>query len=395
MIAAALRAGAACLLATAAGCAHVEAPTGGPDDKIPPGLVITRPDTLALVPGWDSPVVFQFDERISEQRVEDAVMVSPRTSPVVVDRGGSSIRVSLRRGWEPGTIYHVTIRPLIQDLFNNRLARPAEVVFSTGPAIPDTRLTGTVVDRITGKPDVDTRVEAIRVADSLVYAVVTDSAGRFVLARIPEGEYRVRSFRDPNRNRALDLFEPRDSTAQRVAVGDTVAVRLAVVLPDSTAPRAASAERTNDRRVEVRFDDYLDPAQAPAPADVRITGADGSVLPVSRVVVGTIAATRSDTARAAAQRSGAVAAPDTAAADTAAAPLPLPAQALTLELEEGAQLAPGQTYQVRVRGVRNVVGLSADVETELVVPAAPAAGAPAAVRAPVQRGGAEPHPTRT
>lgn len=361
-------------LAASAGCAHVEAPAGGPDDRTAPSVAVTRPDTLAIVPEWRDPVVFVFDERISEQRVEEAVMVSPRTSPVVVDRGASSIRVSLRRGWEPGMIYQVTIRPIIQDLFNNRLPRPVELVFSTGPAIPDTRLTGTVVDLITGRPEVETRVEAIRRADSLVYAVVTDSAGRFDLARVPEGEYRVRSFRDPNRNRALDVFEPRDSAEHTFVAGDTGSVRLSVVLPDSTPPRVTGAGRRDERSVELTFDDYLDPDRQPSVEDVRIVAADGTQVQVSRVVVGTPAPATAPTA----PRAPTV--PQAPAAAPAAEPPPtLPAQSLMLELAEGVRLVPGGTYGIAVRGVTNVVGLSADVETELEIPAEPANG-PAAGR---------------
>jgi hypothetical protein len=114
----------------------MDPPPGGPEDRSPPGVVAVSPDSMAVVPGWDDPVVVTYSERISERQVEESVMVSPRTSPVAVDRGSRQIRVSLRRGWEPGQIYHVTIRPEIQDLFNNRVTEPVHLVFSTGPA-PD------------------------------------------------------------------------------------------------------------------------------------------------------------------------------------------------------------------------------------------------------------------
>ena len=100
-------------------------------------------------------------------------MVSPRTSPVVVDRSSRSIRVSLRRGWEPGQIYHVTIRPQIQDLFNNRVTDPVHLVFSTGPAIPQTRLSGLELP--------ETRLDAPHMANLAqvpqVFQVPADAAG--------------------------------------------------------------------------------------------------------------------------------------------------------------------------------------------------------------------------
>src|SRR5690606_24447436 len=129
------------LVSTLAGCAQIEMPPGGPEDRMPPAVVSLQPDSLAVVPEWRRPVVVRFSERISEQQVEDAVMVSPRTSAVSVDRGSREIRVSLRRGWEPGQIYQITVRPLIRDLFNNQIREPIHLVFSTGPEIPPTRLT--------------------------------------------------------------------------------------------------------------------------------------------------------------------------------------------------------------------------------------------------------------
>lgn len=357
-----------CLAVVLTGCAHYEPPPGGPDDETPPELLLSRPDSLAVVADLRGPVVLVFTERLSERQLEQSVLVSPRTSPVVVDHSGDQIRVSLRRGWVPGTIYHVTVRSEVQDLFNNALGQPVRLVFSTGPAIPDTRLAGTVLDRITGRPDTEARVEAIRRADSLVYAAPTDSAGRFEFPHIPEGEYQVRAYRDVNVNRALDVYEARDTALVAVTAGELDAVRLAVVSPDTLPPKAAAAQVAGPGRVEVRFDDYLDPEQALAPAAVQIVGPDGALVPVARVAVGEAGAR--------------AAAPDTAAADTAAAdaapPPRLPAQSIVVELAEGATLTAGAEYTVRVRGVRNVVGLPGDSEVELEAPPAPAAPTPAA-----------------
>src|SRR5690606_29504044 len=136
-----------------------------------------------------------------ERGLEETVIVSPRTSPVQISHGRDALRVSLRGGWLPGQIYHVILRPEVADLFGKRLRNPVSLVFSTGPEIPDTEASGTVIDRVTGQRAVNVRVEAIRTADSLVYAIPTDTAGRFTLDRIPEGEYLFRAFEDVNANR--------------------------------------------------------------------------------------------------------------------------------------------------------------------------------------------------
>lgn len=398
----------AALLLLLAACAQVEPPSGGPEDRTPPYLVMQEPDTLAVVPGWDQPVVIRFSERISEQEVEQSVMVSPRTSPVIVDRGSRGVEVSMRRGWESGTIYHVTVRPLIQDLFNNRLTERVRIVFSTGPEIPDTRLSGVVRDRITGEPAVDARVEAIRTTDSLVYAVPSDSLGQFELEYVPEGEYLVRAYPDQNVNRTLDALEPRDSLLASITTADTASVELSIVLPDSTPPVIASAAVAGERRVDVRFDDYLDPAQELAPGAVVITGPDGTQVPIDTVTIGeppvvedtvaeaplapgadTTAAPPAATDTTAAPEAAAdtVAAPE-AAADTVTAPAPaadttgaavdaaqaepiLPSQLLVVVLEEGVQLTPEAEYTVTVTDIRNVVGLNGGAEAQFTAPEPP------------------------
>ncbi|MDQ3388866.1 MAG: hypothetical protein M3483_05115, partial [Gemmatimonadota bacterium] len=94
-------------------CAHIEAPTGGPEDKTPPQLIVTRPDTSSRVESFSGPAVLVFDERLSERDVAGAVTVSPRTSGVRVDHSGDELRVSLQRGWEPGRIYQIAVQPTV------------------------------------------------------------------------------------------------------------------------------------------------------------------------------------------------------------------------------------------------------------------------------------------
>lgn len=340
------------LVVLLAGCAHVEAPPGGPEDRAAPVLVSTQPDTLAVVPGFSGPATLVFDERISERGLEESVLISPLTSAPVIDHRGSQIRVSLRRGWQPGQIYQITVLPGVQDLWNNRVAQPITLVFSTGPAIPATRLNGSVVDRVTGRPEIGQRVEAIRQPDSLVYATASDSAGAFVFSRIPAGPYRIRAYRDLNRNRTLDEYEPFDTAVATLAAGAAEAptVRLAIAPPDTTPPVVASAAVAGTA-IQVLFDDYLDPVQTVNPAQVQITGPGGQAVPVASVRVG--------------QASGAPADTATAAATPAER---LPSQ--TLSVEPRTPLSPQAEYRIRITGIRNIRGLTGGGEATFRAPAA-------------------------
>lgn len=348
-------------LAGLSACAHVEAPSGGPEDREPPTLLVTRPETGTVVPGWRSPVVLAFDERISERGVDQAVEVSPRTSGVVVRHSGDELRVQLREGWLPDVVYHVNVVPGLRDLFGNATQEGVRLVFSTGPAIPDNAATGRVTDRTTLEPTRDIRVEAIRATDSLVYAAVTDSAGAFRIANLPPGDYLVRAFEDMNSNRALDGFEPRDSATAAVEAEGVASVALSVVLPDSTPPQAGTA-RLSGRVVTMSFDDFLDPEQPLRVEAVTVLDPAGAPVPIARAAVGELAP-RPDTA---AVPPVEPTEPETPA-DTVA-PARRPSRDLVVELEEEAVLQPGAEYTITVRGIRNVVGLAGDASATFTVP---------------------------
>jgi len=382
-----LCAAAAVLLAPA--CAYVEAPTGGPVDSIAPRLVATRPDTAAVLAGWTGPAVFVFDEGLSEQGVDQAVTLSPRRGPVAVDKEGDEIRVRPRRGWEPGLIYQIEVAPGLRDRFNNVIPTISRLVFSTGPAIPDTRAAGAVTDRIRGEPSAQARVDAMRLADSLTYSTLADSAGRYAFAQVPEGEYRVIGYRDTNRNLRVDAYEQRDTVLVTLVAGEAPVADLALVPNDTTPPVAGSARMT-EGWVEVRFDDFLDPDQEVALTQVTLTGPDSAVVTLAEVRVGPPPAAP-DTAGAAADstpaiqpgrlaRPGRPAAADTAGADTAGAdtmppPPPLPSQSLFAR--PAAPLVPDTIYTVRVEGVRNVNGLVGGGEAPLRTPEPPPPPPPA------------------
>lgn len=358
----------------AAACAHMEAPPGGPVDEAAPTLLATRPDTLARAEGFAGPVVFVFSEGLSEQGVEEAVTVSPNTGGASVRKVGDEIRVDLRRGWERGRIYHVRVASGIQDRFNNKTTEEYRLVFSTGPEIPDTRLSGVALDRVTARPAVGARVEAVLAPDSLVYVAESDSAGRFSLERIPAGDYVVRAFNDQNKSRRLEEFEARDTTAVRVEAGRPAETRqLSMVEPDTSAPKPGTATYASGV-IEVKFDDHLDPAQTLSPSQVTVTGPAGAVA-VSEVRVGQIVqrdttggtgATALAEAAVRARQQRDTARGGQPARDTAAPVGPVPSQ--TLSIRPAAELAPETTYRITITGVRNLVGLVGGGESEVKTP---------------------------
>ncbi|RMH14371.1 MAG: hypothetical protein D6701_11320, partial [Gemmatimonadetes bacterium] len=260
---------AVCLAGTlyaAGACAKPGMPPGGPEDRLPPQVVATEPDTFAVLPGrFAGSVRIRFNERISERTtggsLDNAVVVSPRTGRVRVRHGRDALEVNVAGGFPAGRVYRVTVLPVIRDMFNNTMADPFELVFSTGPAPVPTTIAGLVSDRLTGQPVEGATVTAVAAADSAaaVHVAVTDSAGVYALRYLPEGRYELTAFVDVNRNGEPDFREPADGSVGLVGPGDTLLLALRVLPPDTTPARLTGAEVLGPDAVRVALDDYLDP----------------------------------------------------------------------------------------------------------------------------------------
>lgn len=241
-------------------------PPGGPEDRRPPVVVATVPDTFAVLSEpFRGPVRFVFDERVSERvasgSLRDAVVVTPRTGDVRVSHGRQSVSVDIDGGFRPGLVYRVTLLPVIRDLFNNQMLAPFEVVFSTGGDFNASAVAGTVWDRVTAE-----RVESLEVLavaegaeDAPPHVARTDTGGVYVFRYLPPARYGVVAYQDRNRNGRVDPMELQGSGSFEVSGADTVFLDVPVLQPDTTAARLLRAQVLDSVTVLLEFDDPLDP----------------------------------------------------------------------------------------------------------------------------------------
>ena len=254
-------------LGQVAACARPEPPRGGPEDRLPPFVVETVPDTFATVEAGLREIRFRFSERISERptagSLDDAVLVSPSVGNVRVSHGRDAIEVTLQEGLRPGQVYRITLLPVIADMFSNRLRDAFDLVVNTGRAPVANAVAGVVEDRVTGRAVEGARVEALFLegTDSLIHWNYSDADGIFSLRFVPEGSYELRAWQDMNRNQEVDGSEPRAGplTGAIQTAPDTTFAVLSVIEPDTTPARLLTAEAADSTAVLVTFDDFLDP----------------------------------------------------------------------------------------------------------------------------------------
>jgi len=284
--------------------------------------------------------------------------------------------------------------------------------------LPTRFLAGRAVDWMSRRFAPRALVLAMLLPDSLVYRTVADSSGRFRIGPLPDGSYLVRVILDGNSNRRLDPREGWDSV--RIAVGrdsvgevwafqrDTVPPRLAqngtsrqdsfaialnltqpvdpslriagdaitvLLLPDSTRIPAVNAVPA------AAYDSIYGPidsarraiaAEAKARADSARADSAGAAADTSGAGADTTAA--SPTPRAARpERPGRSEQPQRAGADTTPRDEPKephPQLGTKLVIRLNGILAPGNRYQIEVRGVRAMSGQVADsLRTQLVLEA--------------------------
>ena len=390
------------LLVAVAGCAQVGAPPGGPEDRNPPQLLRISPDTNAMNARPKS-VELRFNEVINErparggQDLGSLFLLSPRRGRVEVDWHRSRIEVRPRRGWVPNTTYTLTQLPGVTDLRGNADTSEHRYVFTTGPTRPPSVIRGQVFDWVAARAAPRAYVEAIHLPDSLTYATLADSIGRFVFQYVPPGRYHLQAFIDANTNRALDRRELFDSAS--VSVGDSIQREMLAFIHDSIGTGIAEVGVTDSTTLRVTFDRPLTARVPVTLSQFSLKAADSSVVPITSVLVGSAyERAQADSARAKAARDSVRQAqiadsirranpqaaprpappapapapprrPPGAARDTSPPPrpsAPIPETYAVLKLSR--PLAPATSYRLRADSLRSLMGIARSSDRVFTTP---------------------------
>lgn len=236
----------------AVSCATKVAPSGGPEDKLPPRVAAVYPPPNSTNVPEELYVKLVFDEWINASVPRSAVNISPPLEKRLnFDVSGDELEITSRAMLDSGTTYTLTVAGALKDLHGNAIASPFQLSFSTGSVIDSLKLAGRVMvtpEMLKGKdrtfPSIglypigaerERRSYLKKYRDSTfvgpdttprltveipLYVTQSDSTGAFELIGLHPGTYKLLAFQDVNGNRRVELSDEVAGYFGDVTVGE-------------------------------------------------------------------------------------------------------------------------------------------------------------------------------
>lgn len=196
-------------------CAVRKAPSGGPEDRIPPEIIHTVPAPNSLNVSGIRTIEFQFNEWMNRQSVEKAIRSNLYTSRNLRMewKGSKKLRIHLPDSLRPSTTYVFIIGSEARDAHGNFLARPYYLAFSTDSVMYQCSVSGRI-----GNPDknrfptiglirLQTAMEdSFWYTEKFEYFGTCDKDGFFRIPYVKPGLYRLLAYVDENYNERFDPY---------------------------------------------------------------------------------------------------------------------------------------------------------------------------------------------
>jgi len=236
----------------AVGCAKIQAPPGGPEDKIPPEVLRTTPETGTVNVDRLALVRIDFSEPITKDKIEDAIYISPRPADKPeYDWDENSLLIKWADSLAADITYLITVAARIADRRGNRLAEPLVLAFSTGAAIDSGTIKG---------------------------LTECGADGAYEFSYLPRGAYRAIAMIDKSKDRKLDLGEKAGVGAFDIELqrGDSAALPLDLYLRDIDTARfeLIRCQVDPDRTLRAEFSHAID--------SLTIDLADWKIIPLAQ-----------------------------------------------------------------------------------------------------------------
>jgi len=244
-------------LALLAGCAKPGPPPGGPLDEDPPWVVSTEPADGAVDVPVDAGIFVLFSEEMNRSSVERAIEITPEITQRRARWRGPRLEIRTVDELSDSTTYVVTLGEGIRDYHSVPMDAVTTFAFSTGGAIDDCAVMGSVTSN--GEPAVGATVwicaaspqpDSLGVIDRCGASTMTESGGAYAIGYLnpARSPYSLIAFLDSNSDGAYAPLEEPGIIARDLAVfasaGDTLRGVDLALEPPSGVP--ASGEPSPD-----------------------------------------------------------------------------------------------------------------------------------------------------
>jgi hypothetical protein len=223
-------------------CAQVLPLSGGAKDTRAPKLISVVPANKSTnVPNRGTQIVFKFDEMIAAPTASQKLIINPLTEemPDITVRGKTLI-VEFTKPLQQNTTYLLQFENSVVDIHENN---PIDLtyMFSTGPSIDSSYITGKVIYTLSQKPATDVSIMLYKnLSDTAPlrtkpnYMTKVDKEGNYFLTAVKPGKYQAIALLDKSKNMTYDGGEAIGFLAAPVSIhNDTVNFSMSVAKADN------------------------------------------------------------------------------------------------------------------------------------------------------------------
>ncbi len=192
-------------------CANPKAPTGGPQDTIPPTLITAFPLIESLNTN-EQEITLTFDEPVDAQKIKQNLIITPNIDIKYKNiTRKNDLVLKFEEPFPDSTTITFNFFDGIVDITEGNPAVNLVYVFSTGDFLDSMLISGEVHDLLTMSPREKIIIGLYPYTDSLdiftskpTYFTSSSKEGLFQISNIKTGTYKLLAFADNNRNLLFD-----------------------------------------------------------------------------------------------------------------------------------------------------------------------------------------------
>lgn len=242
-------------------CATEKAPSGGPEDKTPPQLLASYPQSGATQVTEQEEIILTFSEALDPSITEKAFRVFPINSvEIQVFVRKDQLLIRPRTSWPDDNVISIISNSNIKDRHNNPLDRSLQISFTRQDSIPRNSIHGTVYNL--EKSDIPyvaiTRFQTH--PDSILkypeYIKQCDENGNFEFKFLSQDTFYIAAFLDWDKSNSYKTSSDGIAIPAKSAIrSDTVnnTVNILALHTKNQQPRLLSAESLTPGETELLF----------------------------------------------------------------------------------------------------------------------------------------------